>query len=161
MTIFEQLAKHLRDVHFGGNWTCSNLKDNLDGLTWQEATTPIESFNTIAALVFHMNYFENAIISVLQGSPLTTSDKFSFDFPPINSKEDWEKLIMKSQSDAETLASLIEKLPENKLWEVFVHQKYGSYYRNIQGVIEHNHYHLGQIAMLRKLLSTGKFSGGL
>lgn len=29
----EQIAKHLRDLHFGGNWTAVSLKDKLDGVT--------------------------------------------------------------------------------------------------------------------------------
>ena len=39
MNLTAQIAKHIRDVHFGGNWTASNLKDQLAGLSWQQATT--------------------------------------------------------------------------------------------------------------------------
>jgi hypothetical protein len=53
MNLTAQIAKHIRDVHFGGNWTCSNLKDNLADVTWQQATTKVRSFNTIVALVYH------------------------------------------------------------------------------------------------------------
>jgi hypothetical protein len=31
-----------------------------------------------------------------------------------------------------------------------VEEKYGSVLRNIMGVIEHTHYHLGQIVLLKK-----------
>lgn len=37
MNLTTQLAKHLRDVHFGGNWTTSNLKDNLADISWRQA----------------------------------------------------------------------------------------------------------------------------
>jgi hypothetical protein len=30
--------------------------------------------------------------------------------------------------------------------------KYGNYYRNLHGIIEHTHYHLGQIVLIKKLL---------
>ena len=33
----------------------------------------------------------------------------------------------------------------------FFHEKYGNYYRNLHGVIEHAHYHLGQIALIKKM----------
>ena len=49
-------------------------------------------------------------------------------------------------------AVLIERLPEGKLRENLAGEKYGSYYRNLQGIIEHTHYHTGQIAVLKKLL---------
>jgi hypothetical protein len=112
----------------------------------------VYSFNTIAALVFHMNYYVSAITKVLQGNPLNASDKYSFDLPPINSKEDWDQLVNKTFADAETFATLVEQLPENQLWETFVDEKYGNYYRNLHGVIEHIHYHLGQIVLIKKII---------
>jgi hypothetical protein len=152
MSLTAQIAKHFRDVHFGGNWTSVNLKDNLTDVTWQQATTPVYSFNTIATLVYHMNYYVSAVLKVLQGEPLNASDKYSFDHPPILSQEDWEKLLDKTWTDAENFASLVEQLPESKLWEAFSDNKYGNYYRNIHGIIEHIHYHLGQIVLVKKIL---------
>jgi hypothetical protein len=152
MNLPSQIAKHFKDVYFGGNWTCSNLKDNLSDVTWQEATTKIESFNTIATLTFHVNYFVEAALQVLQGKPLDAHDKFSFDHPPVNSQQDWQKILDKCWGDAETFAAQIEQLPAGKLWEDFTDKKYGNYYRNLHGIIEHSHYHLGQIVILKKLI---------
>jgi len=152
MNLTEQIAKHLREVYFGGNWTSSNLKDNLADVTWRQATTQVYSFNTIAILVYHMNYYVSAVLKVLQGEPLTAKDKYSFDLKPIQSKEDWEKMLDKTWTDAENFASLIEQLPESKLWEDFTDKKYENYYRNLHGIIEHIHYHLGQIALIKKML---------
>ena len=152
MNVTTEIAKHLRDVHFGGNWTDSNLKDSLAGVTWQQATKQVHSFNTIAALVYHVSYFVSEVLKVLQGEPLTAHDKYSFDHPPISSQEDWEKLLDKTWTDAENFAGLIEKLPEYKLWEEFSDEKYGNYYRNLHGIIEHIHYHLGQIVLLKRIL---------
>lgn len=147
-----QLAKHLREIHFGGNWTWANMKDNLSDLTWEQATTKIHSFNTIAVLTFHTNYFVDVAISVLEGKPLEAHDKFSFTHPPIHSQEDWQKMLDKVWADAEKLAGLIEQLPEEKWADIFVREKYGNYFRNILGTIEHMHYHLGQIALIKKLI---------
>jgi hypothetical protein len=152
MNLTEQIAKHFREVCFGGNWTSSNLKDNLADVTWQQATTQVYSLNTIATLVYHTNYYVSAVLKVLQGEPLNAHDKYSFDHPPILSQEDWKKLLDKTWADAEKFASLIEQLPESKLWEDFSDKKYGNYYRNIHGIIEHNHYHLGQIVLIKKIL---------
>jgi hypothetical protein len=152
MNLTEQIAKQLRDVYHGGNWTAVDLKNNLADVTWQQATTKVYSFNTVAALVYHINYYVTAVIRVLQGELLTGSDKYSFDHPTIQSQEDWQKLVDKIFADAETLALLVEQLPESKLLENFWDGKYGNCYRNITGVIEHNHYHLGQIVLIKKLL---------
>ncbi len=152
MSLTAQTAAHFRQVHFGGNWTDVNLKDTLTGVTWQQATTQIHGLNTIAALVFHIHYYVGLLLKVLQGGPLDGHDKFSFDLPPIRSQEDWDQLLNQTWTDAEALTALIEQLPEAQLWEVFSQEKYGNYYRNILGVTEHTHYHLGQIAVIKKMI---------
>ncbi len=152
MNLTAQIAKHFREVYFGGNWTASNLKDHLADVTWQQATTQVYSINPIATLVYHINYYVSAILKVLRGEPLDAHDNYSFDLPPILSQEDWEKLLDKTWTDAEDFASLIEQLPESKLWEAFSDEKYGNYYRNFHGIIEHTHYHLGQIVLIKKIL---------
>lgn len=152
MELSSQLAKHFRDVHFGGNWTTSNLRDNLKDVTWEMAIAKVDNLNTIALLVFHINYYVSAILNVFRGTPFKAHDKYSFDLPPIKSKEDWDKLVKKSLDEADELASFIENLPEEKLLQTFVDPKYGNYLRNLMGLIEHTHYHLGQIAVIKKMI---------
>jgi uncharacterized damage-inducible protein DinB len=148
-----QIAKQLRDVYFGGNWTGVNLKETLADIHWDQATTRFYSFNTIATLVFHMNYYVEAILKVLQGGPLDAHDRYSFDHAPVLSDKDWEKLLARTWTDAETLIQLIEQLPDQKLGDEFSDQKYGNYYRNLHGLIEHIHYHLGQIVLIKKIVN--------
>ena len=152
MNLSKQIAKHFKELHFGGNWTGANLKDTLAGITWQQATKQVHGFNSIATLVFHTNYYVDAVIKVLHGEALNAHDKFSFNTPIINSEEDWQALVNKTFSQAEEFAFLIEQLPEEKLWQNIADEKYGIYYRNIHGIIEHTHYHLGQIALIKKLI---------
>jgi hypothetical protein len=152
MNLTQQIAKQFKEVYFGGNWTGVNFKDTLEGVTWQQATTKMYSFNTIAALVFHINYYVTAILAVLKKEQLTAHDKYSFDHPPIQSEEDWSKLLNKTWTNANDLVALVEQLPDSRLEETFVVEKYGNYYRNLHGVTQHTHYHLGQIVLLKKML---------
>jgi hypothetical protein len=152
MNISAQIAKHFREIHLGGNWTSVNLKDTIADVTWQQATTKVHSFNTIATLVFHVNYYVSTVLKVLQGGPLDAHDKYSFAHPPIDSPEDWQNMTQKAFTEAEALVNLIEQLPEPQLWENFTEEKYGNYYRNFHGIIEHTHYHLGQIVLIKKIL---------
>jgi hypothetical protein len=73
MTLTAQIAKLFRGVYYGGNWTSVNLKENLADVTWQQATTQVYSFNTIAALVYHINYYIDTILKVLHGEPLVVA----------------------------------------------------------------------------------------
>jgi hypothetical protein len=147
-----QIARQLRAVYFGGNWTSVNMKDVLANVTWQQATAKVYSFNTIATLVYHTSYYIDAVSKVLQGETLNAKDKYSFDHPPINSQEEWENLLDKTWKKVEDFAGLIEQVSESKLEETFADEKYGTYYRNLHGIIEHTHYHLGQIVLIKKIL---------
>ena len=153
MTLTGQIAKLFKNVYEGGNWTSVNFKETLSGVTCRQATTKVSSFNTIAALLYHTNYYVSAVLKVLQGQPLNASDKYSFDLPHISSEKEWEELLNKTWTDAENFSTLVEKLPDEKLWETFTNEEYGNYYRNLHGVIEHCHYHLGQIVLIKKLLA--------
>ncbi|MDR6516095.1 hypothetical protein [Chryseobacterium camelliae] len=64
-----------------------------------------------------------------------------------------ECILTKLWEDAEKFAALLEQMPDAKMNEVFVDEKYGFYLRNIEGMIEHCYYHLGQVALIRKLLN--------
>ena len=44
-------------------------------------------------------------------------------------------------------------MDENIFDQPFIDAKYGTFLRNIEGVIEHSYYHLGQISLIRKLIS--------
>lgn len=152
MNLTARIAKQLRDVHFGGNWTAVNLKETLADVTWQQATTKVNTLNTIATLVYHMNYYLNAVLKVLKEQPLDSKHQYSFNVPPILSQNDWDELQNKIWRDVGTIANLIEELPESKLWKTFEDEKYGTYFRNIEGIIEHSHYHLGQIVLIKKIM---------
>jgi len=149
----KQVAKHFREVHFGGNWTVSNLQEHVQNIAWQDAVKKSGSFNTIATLVYHMHYFVKALLNVLRGNKLDAHDKYSFSHPLINNQEDWTEFLETVFSCARECADLIEKLPDSIWFENFEEAKYGSYYRNIHGTIEHLHYHLGQIVFLKKMLA--------
>ena len=87
----------------------------------------------------------------MQGGSLEIRDAFSFDFLPMTSQEQWDGFLERFWSDSEIFASLVEKLDDSQLKAPFVDEKYGSYLRNIEGMIEHCYYHLGQIVLLNKL----------
>jgi uncharacterized damage-inducible protein DinB len=145
------LAKHFREVYSGGNWTEVNLMDTVSGVTLQQAMQKTGSLNTIAQLVYHIHYYVRVQLRVLQGQSLDGRDADSFHLPPMVSESDWQAFLQTIRDEANLYAGLIEKLPEEKLDETFIDPKYGNYRRNILGLIEHAHYHLGQIVLLKKL----------
>ncbi len=152
MSATKQIADRFREVILNGKWIANtNFKEQVQDLDWQQATTQVGSLNTIALLTFHIDYYIAGIVNVLKGGSLDIRDRFSFDMPPIQSQEDWERLRDKLFSDAESFADLVEQLPDEQLDAPFVDEKYGTYRRNIDGMIEHAYYHMGQVVLIKKL----------
>jgi uncharacterized damage-inducible protein DinB len=148
-----QIANRFREVLLNGKWIANtNFKDQLSGLNWKQATTKIGSLNTIAALTFHINYYIAGVLNVFEGGGLEIRDKYSFDLPEIRSKEEWEKLVNDLLSNSEKFADHLERMSDEKLEETFVDEKYGAYRRNMEGIIEHSYYHLGQISLIKKMI---------
>ncbi len=152
MSVSQQIAKHFKEIYFGGNWTESSLKEQTGDITWKEATSQVYSINTIASLVFHINYYVTTVLKVLKDDALSGSDAFAFDHPPIQSEEDWQNMLQKTWSEGAEFATIVEQFPDERLWTNMADEKYGSWYRNLHGIIEHAHYHLGQIAVLKKII---------
>lgn len=147
----QQIASRFREVILNGTWIANtNYKDQLDNLDWKLATQKFHSFNTIAILSQHIHYYIAGILNVLNGGTLDIKDKFSFDFPEMNSEQDWHDFLSRFWKDSEEFAQLVAQLPDEKLQDVFVDEKYGTYQRNIDAMIEHAYYHLGQIVLIKK-----------
>ncbi|SEG60835.1 DUF1572 family protein [Sphingobacterium lactis] len=54
----------------------------------------------------------------------------------------------------EVFALRIEQLDQDILTSTFVKKEYGDFERNIDGQIEHAYYHLGQIVLLKKIITS-------
>ena len=123
------IAKQYADLVHGGSIAGVSYKDVLTDISWQEAVTQIGSCNTIATLVFHVQYYVKIVTKVLQGGPLQGNDALSFIHPPIASKEDWDTLIKTTWEESEAFIQAIEQLPEEQVLAPF--STYGTYYRNL------------------------------
>jgi uncharacterized damage-inducible protein DinB len=148
-----QLANRFKDVILDGKWIAyTNYKDQLSTIDLQVAAHKIGNLNTIAALTFHINYYIEGINKVFEGGDLLIRDKYSFDLPVLQTEDQWRKMIDTLVTNSEAFYNHVKDLPAERLEEPFVKEAYGNYRRNIEGVIEHSYYHLGQLVIIRKLV---------
>jgi uncharacterized damage-inducible protein DinB len=148
------LASRLREVLLDGHWIANtNFKEQLQKTDWKQAIQKVSNLNTIAALTFHINYYMEGLLNVFNGGKLEISDKYSFDLPEIKTEQDWLQLVTTFLHNAETFASKVEQMEDTLFDQPFVDEKYGNYLRNIEGVIEHSYYHLGQVSLIRKMIT--------
>jgi len=157
MTRSSAMAARLREVFLDGQWIANtNYKQQIERTGWQEAIAKVGDHNSIAALVYHINYYLEGLLPVFDGGKLEISDKFSFGLSPISSAEDWQQLAERLLANAAAFAEKVERMPDEQLDAAFVNEKYGTWLRNIEGMIEHSYYHLGQLSLIHKLLQTKK-----
>ena len=150
----DQIANRFQEVILNGTWVANtNYKEQLSNLNWEIATTKFKSLNTIADLAQHIHYYISGINNVFKGGTLDIKDKFSFDFNLINSQIGWKAFLLRFWKDSEEFAYLIKQMSDEKLKQVFVDEKYGTYQRNIDAMIEHSYYHLGQIVLIKKIIN--------
>lgn len=154
MSQSKQIANRIREVFLNGHWIANtNYKKELNKLSWEQAVSKVKDLNTVALLTFHINYYLDGILKAVESGSLDIRDKHSFDMPPIASEDDWNRLVNRLQENAEKFAVFAELLTDEQLHEAFFNEKYGTYQRNIEGIIEHSYYHLGQIALIGKMLN--------
>lgn len=158
MTTTQQLTNRFKEVFLNGTWVANtNYKHILKDVSLKQANTKISSLNTIALLTFHINYYVAGVLNVFENGKLEISDKYSFDAPEISSEQDWQTRKNELFENAEKLAQHIEQLTAKELQQSFVDKKYGNYLRNINGIIEHSYYHLGQISLIKKMILENEY----
>lgn len=147
------LSSRLREVFLDGRWIANtNYKEQIENLSWQQATQKLDNLNTIATLTFHVNYYLAGLLNAFEKGKLEISDKYSFNLPPILSESDWNKLVAEFLSNSEKFAHAVEKMEDKMFDQPFIEEKYGTVLRNIEAVIEHSYYHLGQISLIKKMI---------
>ena len=147
------LARRLEEVMLDGTWIAlTNWQHQLAQVSWEDATRQVGSLNTIGVLAFHIDYYIGGMLPAFDGHPLEIRDKYSFDAPPLSSADSWDQRRETLLTNANIFIQRVKALSEEELEAPFFDPKYGTFRRNIEGVIEHAYYHLGQVSLIRKLI---------
>ncbi len=156
MKLTSLIAQQLIEVHEGNNWTEVNLAGTLKDITSDEAAKlTIASPNTIASLLQHITFWNRLMIKRMQGIDVFVDDKNGYDVPVIQTEEDWQKLQIDNNLSAHELAAAMAAFDDSLLSESLLPGG-SSAYKNLQGTVEHVHYHLGQMVILKKLIKATK-----
>lgn len=152
----QQLATRLEEVFLSGKWIANtNYRELLAELSLEQATTSLPQFNSIAQLTFHVNYYLDGLLRAFQTGTLDIKDQYSFDLPPLPTEIHWDQLRESLLSNAKAFADLVSTMEEPYLDAPFIDARYGTVLRNIEAVIEHSYYHLGQIRLIKKWIEGG------
>ncbi len=149
------IANRIREVLLNGHWIANtNYSEQIQSVNWQKAKQKVGNLNTIAALTYHINYYLAGLLSAFENGRLEISDKYSFDLLPIHSEVEWTQLVNDFHTNSKNFADKVEELDDTIFDQPFIDEKYGTFLRNIEGVIEHSYYHLGQISLIKKIITS-------
>lgn len=148
MKLTEAIAQHFYEVNYGNNWTDACMKDVLSGISYRQATQQVGNANTIALLLFHIDFYNLVVLDRLLGTSRAFQHEESLQTPSIHSTAEWLQLQQKYFENVDRLHAAILDFPDDRLFET---TSRNTPYKNLHGVVEHIHYHLGQISLLKKI----------
>lgn len=156
MNEVERIRDQFQRAFDGQAWHGPSVLALLEGVTAaQAAAHPIPGAHSIWELTLHIAAWENACKRRLAGDPAQLSD--DEDWPSIDdtSESAWEKTKQNLRANHEALLIAIALVDNSRLDEpVMQHSTipFSSTYVTLHGGVQHDLYHAGQIAILKKAL---------
>ncbi len=149
-----RIADQLRRAFAGEAWHGDSVFEVLRGVTAKHAAArPIKNAHTIWELVLHIAAWDNAVLRRLGGIAVELSDAENFPAVTEPSETAWRKALAGVRRVHEELVEAVSALPDSQLDEK-VPGKEGAHYTfyyMLHGVVQHELYHAGQIALLKKM----------
>jgi len=148
-----RIADQLRRAFDGEAWHGDALLEILEGVTAaQAAARPIASAHTIWELVLHIAAWDGAALRRLGGAAIELGDEENF--PPVPDVSDaaWHRATAQLRNTNQDLVAAVVDLPDARLFEMVPgkHGAHYTFYYMLHGVVQHELYHAGQIALLKK-----------
>ena len=126
----------------------------LEGVTAaQAASRPIARAHTIWELVLHIAGWDGAVLRRMGGAAVTLSDAENFPVVTDASEAAWREALAEVRRVHEKLVEAVATFPDSRLAEMVPGKKGAHYtfYYMLHGVAQHELYHAGQIALLKKI----------
>jgi uncharacterized damage-inducible protein DinB len=151
----DRIRDQFRRAFDGEAWHGPSVLALLNGVAaLQAAAHPIPGAHSIWELTIHIEAWERACLRRLNGDPAQLTDEE--DWRPINDTSDaaWESTKQQLVDTHRELLDAITKTDESRLNEPIITSStpFSSVYVTLHGGVQHDLYHAGQIAMLKKAL---------
>ena len=161
-TELRRLEEQLRRALEGEAWHGPSVLEALEGVSAEQAAArPIAGAHSIWELVLHLCGTYGLVLRRLGGDGRQLAE--SEDWPPVPepSAENWSASIRALKRLNEELRQAVQSFPVERLDQPLVPEAPYTAYTQFIGVTQHDLYHAGQIALLKKTLgSEGLPRGG-
>jgi uncharacterized damage-inducible protein DinB len=150
MEEIKRIEDQLKHAFEGEAWHGPSLRELLAAVTAERAARkPLAQAHSIWEIVLHIAAWENAVRRRLEGEAVTLSD--AEDWPAVHdtSETAWQSALETLENGHQQLRATIRRLTDAQLGDLVPGENY-SVYSLLHGVIQHDLYHAGQIALLKK-----------
>ncbi len=152
----KRIAGLLKQTYNGEPWHGPSLKETLGGVDFEAAYSKAPGgAHAISVIVEHLSFWMEVVSERLDGKDVDPSPEEDWRAPVDMTKEGWKRTLERLDNAYLELMRRIEKLTPEQLETAVVGKKYDNY-TMLHGVISHNVYHSGQIAVLRKSFTKKK-----
>jgi uncharacterized damage-inducible protein DinB len=150
----ESIIKTLQNVNTGEPWYGRAVYEILDETDPAKAAVkPNKSGHSLLELIYHMltwSEFTLKSIEFDKGTDTRIIEKLDWrDIDP--GIHTWEKGLAAFKSTQDKIITLLGQKTDEFLEEIVTHHKYNVRFL-LNGLVQHNIYHLGQVAYINKLL---------
>lgn len=154
-----RLVDQCKRAHDGDPWHGSPLKAHLDGVTAEQAARrPPGGAHSIWELVLHVTGWRNEVARRATGQP--AGEPADGDWPDAGdpTAARWHAALAALDASHQHLVSVIARLPDATMLQPTNdprNRELGtgvSYYELLHGIVQHDAYHSGQIAIVKKVL---------
>lgn len=129
-------------------WYGSPVIEVLTGINESNASKKLtENTHSIIELVLHMAAWRNFVTMKLKGIAFEMTPELNYPKPG-----KWEDALTSLQQSQKDLLAALASFPEDKLFAIVPARKY-DFYTMLHGIVDHDVYHLGQIALIKKGIS--------
>jgi uncharacterized damage-inducible protein DinB len=153
MTENARLADQIRRAFEGEAWHGDSILEMLSDVTAKAAARrPIPNAHSIWELLLHIAAWDGAVVRRAQGSAVTLSDAENFPRIEDTSETAWKQAMESVKKTHNQLVSTVAAFPDARLAEQVPgkDQSYYTFYYMFSGIVQHELYHAGQIALLKK-----------
>jgi uncharacterized damage-inducible protein DinB len=153
MTETFRLADQIRRAFEGNAWHGDSILELLaDVNAGTAAARPIKNAHSVWEILLHIAAWDDAVCRRIGGTAVNLTDEQNF--PPVKdtSEAAWSQAIASTKKTHNELIKAVAAFPDSRLGEQVPgkSQNYYNFYYMFSGIVQHELYHAGQIALLKK-----------
>lgn len=149
-----RLEEQLRRALEGEAWHGPSVLESLTGLSAaQAASHPIAGAHSIWELVLHLSSDYDLVLRRLAGDGRQLTAVEDWPACPASTEENWQQTVQELKLLNKKLRQAVRDFPVERLDDPLVPEVPYTAYTQFIGVTQHNLYHAGQIALLKRALA--------